>query len=206
MKYSGPKCKICKREGMKLFLKAQKCFTDKCPFVKKTSPGDQQVQQPVQQFTIYGRRLREKQKLKVMIGINETQMRNYFQKAKKMKGLTGENLLRLLETRLDNVIYRSGLAFSRPFARQLINHGHVILNGKKVHSPGIQVKTNDEIKIKDKLKENPALLASIGMDVTVPSWLEVNKDELKIKMLSQPSREEISFPVDENLIVEFYTR
>lgn len=206
-RYLGPSCKLCRREGIKLFLKGERCY-NKCTLDKKSNlPRITKAKPAPLRISPYLKRMREKQKLKRMAGISETQMRNYYLLAKRTQGLTGENLLKLLETRLDNVVYRLGFAPSRKAARQLITHEHVLVNGKKVKSPGYRVKINDEISLEEKMKNNKYVLASLELlSSNLPSWLSLDREKLIGKVLSLPSREEISFPVAENLIVEFYSR
>lgn len=206
-RYLGPSCKLCRREGTKLFLKGERCFR-KCTLDKKSTISRVPKTKPAPlRVSPYLKRLREKQKLKRMVGISETQMKNYYLLAKKTPGLTGENLLRLLETRLDNVVYRLGFASSRKAARQLITHEHILVNNKKVKSPGYRVKVNDEISLEEKMKNNKYVSASLELlSSNLPSWLSLDKEKLIGKVLALPSREEVSFPVNENLIVEFYSR
>lgn len=200
------KCKMCRRAGIKLFLKGEKCYK-KCTLDKrKTPPGQQSSRVLSPKSSIYGKRLMEKQRLKWMANITETQLKNYLKKAQKMSGLTGENLLRLLELRLDNVIYRLGLAPSRRTARQFIVHGHVILNNKKVRSPALQVKPNDVITFKDQLKNNKIVIDTLeAMAGNIPSWLSFDRESFTGKVVSIPMKEEFSFNVDPRLIIEFYS-
>ncbi len=206
-RYLGPVCKLCRREGEKLLLKGEKCFTQKCPIEKgrKYAPG-QHGKKPIK-LSEYGRRLREKQKLKRMAGITERQLKKYFQLAKSQKGLVGENLLKLIERRLDNVVYLLGWASSRKAARQLVSHRHIIVNGKKVNIPSYLVKPFDKIKLDDEMKENVYVLKSIeNSSRKIPSWIKYSPEDFTAEIISFPSREEISFPVNETLIVEFYSR
>lgn len=201
--YNEPKCKLCRRAGEKLFLKGAKCNTEKCPMGKRPyAPGEHRRDRV--KFSDYGIRLREKQKTRQIYGVLERQFRNYFKKAEKMKGPTGENLLQLLERRLDNVVYRMGFALSRSHARQLTRHRHFLVNGKIVNIPSYLVEEGDEIKVK-----NPGVVRDV-VEMTkereVPSWLKVDRKGLSGKVLKFPSREDITVPVDEHLVVELYSR
>ena len=206
-KYIGSVCKLCRREGQKLLLKGEKCLSQKCPIEKgrKFAPG-QHGKKPVK-LSEYGRRLREKQKLKNMAGITERQLKRYFELAKTQKGLVGENLLKLIERRLDNVVYLIGWASSRKFARQLVNHKHIIVNEKRVNVSSYIVKPGDRIKLDDGLKENVYILKNIeNFSSRIPSWIRYFPEEFTAEIVSFPSREESSFPVNETLIVEFYSK
>jgi small subunit ribosomal protein S4 len=200
---------LCRREGTKLFLKGEKCY-NACTLEKgkrKSAPG-MHIKQRVK-VTEYGRRLREKQKTKRIAGLTEEQFRNYFQRAERMPGLTGENLLRLLETRLDNVIKRLGFAISMPHARQLVLHGHVTVNDKRVDVPSYAVQPGDKIALSEKAKQNAAVqqaLQVLQKRGPLPAWIEVNASHAAGKMRSWPSRDEMSYPVDEQLIVELYSK
>lgn len=205
----GPVCRLCRREGMKLFLKGEKCY-NACILDKekrKSIPG--QHGQRRSKISEYGRRMREKQKAKRMAGLNEQQFRHYFRKAERMTGLTGENLLRLLETRLDRVVKRLGFALSDPQARQMVLHGHVRVNEKRVDVPSYAVQPGDKITLSDKLKQTASVqqaLQAAQKRGALPSWLEANLGQVSGKMRSWPSRDEISYPVDEQLIVELYSK
>lgn len=206
-RYTGPKCRLCRREGVKLFLKGEKCSSVKCILEKrKTAPGQHGTLRA--RFSEYRLRLREKQKARRIYGISETQFRNYFEIASKRKGVTGEILLQLLERRLDNVLYRLGFAASRSQARQLIAHGHVLVNGEKLDIPSYLVKPNDRITLKEKILSGvlgEALKERIA-NIKVPSWLEIDTNRLEGIVRALPSRQEIDIPVNEQLIVEFYSR
>ena len=206
-RYTGPVCRLCRREGVKLFLKAERCYTDKCAMERRPYPPGMHAQGR-KKLTEYGLRLREKQKAKRIYGVLERQFRNYFEKAERQKGVTGENLLRLLERRLDNVVYRLGLAGSRAEARQLVRHGHFTVNGRKADIPSYQVRIGDEIAVRDKSKESPKFkaIAEALQHRTPPPWLELDKDNLRGRVLRFPNREEIDVPVEEHLIVELYSR
>jgi small subunit ribosomal protein S4 len=208
-RYTGPVCRLCRREGTKLFLKGEKCF-NACVLEKgkrKSAPG-MHVKQRIK-VSEYGRRLREKQKTKRIAGLTEEQFRHYFQKAERAPGLTGENLLRMLETRLDNVVRRLGFALSMPHARQLVLHGHVQVNEKRVDVPSYPVQPGDKVNLMEKAKLNAGVqqaLAAIQKRGPLPSWIEVNASQVAGKVRSWPSRDEMSYPIDEQLIVELYSK
>jgi|YNPBryunderm2012_1023409.scaffolds.fasta_scaffold13155_2 small subunit ribosomal protein S4 len=204
--YTGAVCKLCRREKQKLLLKGEKCFSQKCPIEKgkKYAPG-QHGKKPVK-LSEYSRRLREKQKLKHIAGIRERQLKRYFELAKTQKGLVGENLLKLIERRLDNVVYLLGWASSRKFARQLVSHRHVIVNNKKVNVSSYLVKIGDKIKLDNSLKDNVYILKNLENASRIPSWIKYYPEEFMAEIISLPSREESSSPVNETLIVEFYSK
>lgn len=206
-RYTGPVCRLCRREGQKLFLKGDKCYTDKCPVSKRNYAPGQHGQSSRRKLTEYGLQLREKQKVRRFYGIHESQMLKYFNMADRMKGITGENLLTILESRLDNVVYRMGYAASRAEARQLVTHGHFIVNGKKIDIPSYLTKMGDEIVVKPKSKNSSRFkdIAEEHRGTTV-KWLQVSPEELKGKIVSEPSREEIDIPIEEHLIVELYSK
>lgn len=204
-RYTGPVCRLCRREGIKLYLKGDKCYSDKCPVSKRSyAPG--QHGQNRKKLSNYGMQLREKQKAKRIYGILETQFRQYYEKADRKKGITGENLLKLLETRLDNVVFRMGFGNSRVEARQLVRHGHFTVNGKKVNIPSYQVKVGDTIAVKeaDRSREKFKALAEVAK--TTPEWLSVDMENLTGKVIAEPKREDIDIPVQETLIVELYSK
>ncbi len=208
-RYIGPVCRQCRREGMKLFLKGERCQSDKCAIERRNVPPGQQSRRRRQKVSGYGLQLREKQKARRAYGVLEKQFRRYYEKAAKMKGITGENLLSMLERRLDNVIYRMGFGTSRNQARQLVRHGHITVNGRKVNIPSFQVKQNDVIEIKEKSRKNPTILSA--MEATAhtpcPSWLEVDRDQLRGRVIGLPKREElVQIQLNEQLIVELYSR
>ena len=207
-RYTGPVCKLCRREGEKLFLKGTRCSSNKCSIDKRNYvPGQHGPNQRIK-LSEYGRQLREKQKAKRTYGVLERQFRNYYKKAAKMKGVTGENLLKLLESRLDNVVYRLGFAPSRNAARQLVLHRHFLVNGKLVNIPSYLVKPSEMIEVKDKSKKLNVIhesLKSIKTDNPYP-WLEVNKAKLQGTYNEAPTREQIPVNVSENLIVELYSK
>lgn len=207
-RYTGPSCKLCRREGTKLFLKGLRCSTEKCAFVrKKYAPGDH-GQGFRKKISDYGIHLREKQKARRSYGVLEKQFRKYFKIADKKEGITGENLLQLLELRLDNLVYRMGFAPSRKAARQLIRHGHLSVDDRKVNIPSYIVKPNQEIKVADKSRGMNMVQEAIEMttDIEKYEWLEVDKDNFKGKLLNVPSREQIPVEIDERLIVEYYSK
>lgn len=204
-RYTDANCRLCRREGQKLFLKGERCYSTKCAMEKRNyAPG--QHGQSRKKLSEYGTQLREKQKAKRFYGLQETQFRNLFEKAAKKKGITGENLLILLETRLDNVVFRLGLASSRKEARQLINHGHFLVNGKKVNIPSFECKTGDVIKVKEKSANSPKFKEIKDMAITVPSWMTVDVEKLEGKVVTMPTRSEIDTPIAEHLIVELYSK
>lgn len=204
-RYTDANCRLCRREGQKLFLKGDRCYSSKCAIDRRGyAPG--QHGQGRTKISEYGLQLREKQKAKRFYGLQETQFRNLFDKAARKSGITGENLLILLETRLDNVVFRLGFASSRKEARQLVNHGHFRVNGKKVNIPSYTVKPGDVIKVKEKSTNSPKFKEVKEMSITVPSWVAVDVEKLEGKILSVPTRAEIDTPVAEHLIVELYSK
>jgi small subunit ribosomal protein S4 len=208
-RYSGPVCRLCRREGMKLFLKGERCHSEKCAIEKRNFPPGQHGKDKKPKVVGYGIQLREKQKARRYYGVLEGQFRNLFEKAAKQKGITGENMLSALERRLDNVIYRMGLATSRPQARQLVRHGHIQVNGEKANIPSFTVKPGDVVEVREGSRNNVTILAS--RDATAhspsPSWLEVDRDALRAKVLTQPKREElVQIQMNEQLIVELYSK
>lgn len=205
-RYTGPSCRQCRREGQKLFLKGDRCYSPKCALEKRAYAPGQHGQGRRVKVTEYGLQLREKQKAKRFYGLMEAQFRNYFDKAVKRKGLTGENLLIMLETRMDNVVFRMGLASSRKEARQLVTHNHFTVNGKKVNIPSYQVSAGDVIKVKEKSASSPKFKEVKEMSITTPSWISVDTGKLEGKVLAMPLREEIDTPVEEHLIVELYSK
>lgn len=208
-RYTGPVCRMCRRDGTKLFLKGAKCFTEKCPVEKRNFPPGQHGQSKKQKKVVgYGLQLREKQKAKRIYFTLETQFRAYYQKAANKTGVTGELLLQQLETRLDNVCYRLGFATSRRQARQVVRHGHIQVNGRKVNIPSFQCKIGDEIAIREGSKEMVILEESKNFASGQRSvvWLDINRDGLTGKVLALPKREDVSLPVNEQLIVELYSK
>ncbi len=204
-RYTDANCKLCRREGQKLFLKGERCYSSKCALERRNyAPG--QHGQARKKQSEYGLQLREKQKAKRFYGVPETQFRNLFEKAAKKQGKTGENLMILLETRLDNVVFRLGFAASRKEARQLVTHGHFTLNGHKANIPSMEVKAGDVIKVKEKSTSSPKFKEIKEMSITVPSWMTVDVDKLEGKVVAMPRREDIDTPIAEHLIVELYSK
>lgn len=210
-RYTGPSCKLCRREGVKLYLKGDRCTSGKCPIPATREGRNEVVHAPGQhgaarkKLTEYGTQMREKQKAKRYYGILERQFLNYYKKADNQEGVTGENLLRLLERRLDNVVFRMGLAASHKEARQLVLHGHFTLNGHKANIPSILVKVGDVIAVKE--TDSPKIKALVeGMaDVNAPKWLELDKNG-SAKVIAMPERDDIDFEINEQLIVELYSK
>ncbi|MBE0427592.1 MAG: 30S ribosomal protein S4 [Nitrospirae bacterium] len=206
-RYIGSLCRICRREGEKLFLKGDRCYTDKCAIERRKYPPGEHGQ-GYRKLSDYGLQLREKQKVRKMYGILERQFRRYFNEAARKKGVTGETLLQFIESRLDNVVYRMGFAPNRRKARQLIGHGHILVNGRKVNIASYTVKAGDVVEIKESCKGMSDILDSVAKSEHrgIPSWVEVDSVNLKGKVLHIPSREEIQLPVQEQLIVELYSK
>lgn len=204
-RYTDASCRLCRREGQKLFLKGERCYSPKCAIEKRNyAPG--QHGQSRKKVSEYGLQLREKQKAKRFYGVLETQFRNYFEKAAKKKGITGENLLIMLETRLDNAVFRMGFASSRKEARQLVRHGHFTVNGAKENIPSFTVKAGDTIKVKEKSASSPKFKEIKDMSISVPSWITVDVEKLEGKVVAMPRREDIDTPIAEHLIVELYSK
>ena len=206
--YTGPKCRMCRRAGMKLFLKGQRCFSDKCAIERRAyAPGEHGKSRRVKE-TNYGVQLREKQKARRIYGILERQFRNYFQKAAESKGVTGEALLQMLERRLDNVVYRLGFASNRAQARQLVRHGHFSVNGRNVDIPSFLVKAGDEVQLREKSRTLVVVQSSLESrkGQSTPEWLDLNTERMSGRILNIPSREAIPTPVNEQLIVELYSK
>jgi small subunit ribosomal protein S4 len=205
-RYIGPVCRLCRREGMKLFLKGERCYTDKCAIEKRNFPPGQHGKTRKQKLAGYGVQLREKQKVKRIYGVLEDQFRRYFEAADRTRGITGETLLQLLERRFDNVVYRLGLATSRPQARQLVRHGHFMVNGKKVDIPSYSLRAGDVVTIKSTSTKNATILHAMEevKGRGVPGWLTFDGEAGKI--MSLPTREQINLPVQEQLIVELYSK
>ncbi|HPY94304.1 MAG TPA: 30S ribosomal protein S4 [Clostridia bacterium] len=204
---TGPVCRMCRREGVKLFLKGEKCFTQKCPLTKRPTPPGQHGHARQRKMSEYGTQLREKQKARRAYGMLETQFHRTYLDALKMKGVSGENLLQLLERRLDNVVYRAGMATSRAQARQLVSHGHFLVNGQKVDIPSYSVKQGDIITVGASSREIDLFKAvREGSARILPKWLVVNFDELKATVDALPERGDVDFALQENMIIEFYSR
>ena len=205
-RYTGPTCRLCRREGMKLFLKGDRCYTDKCGIVKKNYPPGQHGQGR-KKVTEYGMQLREKQKVRRFYGISESQMLKVFSNADKMQGITGENLLKLLELRLDNVVYRLGLASSRAEARQLVTHGHFLVNGKKVDIPSAVLSLGDVIEVKGKSKNSEKIKQIIeNHNGNTVQWVNIDLENFKGSIIAEPTREDMDIPIEEHLIVELYSK
>lgn len=207
-RYTGAVCRLCRRDGVKLFLKGSRCFSDKCAIDKRNFPPGQHGQARAKKIVGYGLQLREKQKAKRIYFTLEGQFRSYYEKASNRTGVTGELLLQQLERRLDNVAYRIGYATSRRQARQVVRHGHVSVNGRKVNIPSFQVKIGDVVEIREKSKKM-AILESSGQfasGMAQPTWLHIDREALTGKVLALPKREEIQLPVNEQLIVELYSK
>jgi small subunit ribosomal protein S4 len=202
---TGPQCKQCRREGMKLFLKGERCLTDKCSVERRPYPPGQHGRGRVRQSE-YRHQLREKQKARRYYQLLEKQFRSYYDKASRQPGVTGENLLRLLERRLDNVVVRLGFAASRRQARQLVGHGHFLVNGRRVNKPSFQLRAGDVISLRESSGARAVISEATELTATVPAWLQADYDSLTAKVLRLPEREEISTPVQEQLIVELYSK
>jgi len=206
-RYRGSVCKLCRRENQKLFLKGDRCYSDKCAYDRRSYPPGQHGQLR-RKFSDYGNQLREKQKAKRMYGLLEKQFRRYFWEADRKRGITGENLLILLERRLDNIVYRLGFASSRNQARQLVGHNHFVVNGKRVNVPSFLVSPGEVIEVREKSRKIPPI--NEAMDAVerlgVPSWLELNKDNYQGKVNALPERKDLTMPIQEQLIVELYSR
>jgi small subunit ribosomal protein S4 len=200
-----PKCKQCRREGMKLFLKGERCLTEKCAVERRSYPPGEHGRGRIKQSE-YLQQLREKQKARRYYGILEKQFRNYYEKAAKASGITGEALLRMLETRLDNVVYRLGFAASRAQARQIIRHGHFQVNGRRVNIPSYQVRPNDVVSLKPGSPVEQVVRDATDLTASVASWLQADHDNLTGKVLKLPERTDIDTPVQEQLIVELYSK
>jgi small subunit ribosomal protein S4 len=206
-RYTGPKCRRCKRLGMKLYIKGDRCYSEKCPI------GEEYVRPPGEpprrwrsRESSYGLQLREKQRAKCIYDLRERQFKNLFKKATKIEGVTGEELLKLLEKRLDNVVYRLGFAMSRRQARQVVRHNYIRVNGGKVDIPSYQVSVGDVISISDKGKSVPLFKESLAHEVETKEWLSVNRGKREGKVLTEPSRTDVEYPIKENLIVELYSK
>ncbi len=206
-RYTGPRCRLCRREGSKLFLKGDRCYSDKCAFERRSYAPGQHGQGRIK-VSDYGIRLREKQRVRRIYGVKESQFRRYFEEADRQKGVTGTNLLRLLEKRLDNVVYRLGFADSRNQARQLVKHGHFLVNGRKVDIPSFQVRVGDVISLREKSRDIPPVVQALEAVARrgVPEWLELDAEGRKGTVKSEPERSHITLPIQEQLIVEFYSK
>lgn len=206
-RYLGASCRLCRREGLQLFLKGDRCYTDKCAIERRHYPPGQHGQRRTK-LSDYGLQLREKQKVKRIYGVLEKQFRGYFEKAERQKGVTGTNLLVFLERRLDNIVYRLGFANSRAQARQLVRHNQVQVNGRKVNLPSYLVKMGDTVQVTEKGRKLPLIqdaLEAVARRGT-PSWLELNKEEAHGRVSMFPTREDVTMPIQEHLIVELYSK
>lgn len=204
--YRDAKCKLCRREGSKLFLKGEKCYMEKCPFNKRPLPPGQHGAGR-KKISEYGQQLREKQKTKRIYGVQEGQFRHYYEVADRMKGITGENMLSLLERRLDNVIFRMGIGVSRTQARQLVNHAHFTVNGRTVNVPSYNIKVGDVIAVKENRRNNKFFEQIKTMKVAnMPKWLEFDPEKLEGKVLALPTREDVDSQIAEHMIVELYSK
>lgn len=206
-KYTESKCRLCRREGAKLFLKGERCYKSVCPFERRpVAPGQHAGGR--RKVSEYGQQLREKQKVKRIYGVLEGQFRAYYEKADRMKGITGQNMLSLLERRLDNVVYRMGIAVSRSQARQLVTHGHFTVNGRNVDIASYQVKANDVIAVRENKKDNKyfAALKEVVKNGAMPKWVDFDPETLKGKVLALPQRDDIDAQITEQMIVELYSK
>lgn len=206
-RYTGPVCRLCRREGMKLFLKGDRCYTGKCAIDRRAYAPGQHGQSRGKKPTEYGIQLREKQKVRRIYGVQEKQFRSYYDKANRQKGMTGENLLRLLERRLDNVVFQLGFATSRPEARQLVRHGHFTVNGRRVDIPSFLVRVGDVVAVKEGSKSSPRMKEILStLDRTPPKWMSLDANAATGTIVALPDREDIQLPIQEHLIVEKYSR
>ena len=206
-RYKDEQCRICRREGQKLFLKGSRCYSDKCSVTRRNyAPGEHG--QGKKKLSEYGTQLREKQKTKAFYGVGEKQFRKYFEMAENKKGITGEQLLQILESRIDNVVYRAGFGASRAQARQLVNHGHFEVNGKKVDIASYLVKPGDVIAVRENKKDNKTIKENVEANhlKPVPDWIEKDDEKLQAKIVRLATREEVDIPVEEHLIVELYSK
>ena len=206
-RYKDEQCRICRREGQKLFLKGSRCYSDKCSVTRRNyAPGEHG--QGKKKLSEYGTQLREKQKTKSFYGVGEKQFRKYFEMAENKKGITGEVLLQILESRLDNVVYRAGFGVSRAQARQLVNHGHFEVNGVKTDIASYLVKAGDVITVRENKKDNKTIKENMEINSSrpIPEWLEMNNEKLEAKVVRLASREDVDLPVAEHLIVELYSK
>lgn len=206
-RYTESVCRLCRREGEKLFLKGERCYTNKCSVARRAHAPGQHGQQR-KKMSEYGVQLREKQKARRFYGVLESQFRKYFEMAVKRKGITGENLLQILESRLDNVVYRLGLATSRPEARQLVRHGHFAVNGKKANIPSMLLTPGDVVTVREKFRKSDKVksIIDIAGGKVIPEWLEFDSENLTGKVVKLPAREEIDLQIREHLIVELYSK
>ena len=206
--YTGSDCRICRRENVKLFLKGDRCYSDKCAFDRRSYPPGEHGERRGRKISDYGIQLREKQKIKRIYGLSEKQFHLFFERADRQKGITGANLLIALERRLDNVVYRLGFASSRAQARQLVQHSHFLVNGRKVNIPSLQVKIGDAVEVRERSRKVQLIQDSLDAVVRrgVPQWLDLEKDNLKGVVKSLPVREDLTMPMQEQLVVELYSK
>ncbi|HHT19912.1 MAG TPA: 30S ribosomal protein S4 [Tissierellia bacterium] len=205
-RYVGPSCRICRREGVKLFLKGDRCYSDKCAFNRRSTPPGQHGSGRHGKLSNYGRQLREKQKVKRFYGMQEKQFRDTFKRAERQEGIAAENLLQMLELRFDNVVFRMGFGNSRKEARQLVTHEHFTLNGKKANIPSIRIKEGDVIAVKEASRKSIKFQDLQEKAANTPSWVEVDFEKMEGKVVRLPNREDIDIPVEEQLITELYSR
>ncbi len=207
-RYIGPVCRLCRREGLKLFLKGERCYTEKCAFERRAFVPGMHGQARRSKVSEFGRQLREKQKVKRIYGVMEKQFRKYYALAAKKQGVTGENLLRYLERRLDNVVFRMGMAASRSEARQLVRHGHIIVNGHRNDIPSMLVRAGDVVAVREKSREQARITDAVdAVDRRgIPGWLEFDRKALTGKVITMPQRSDIQMPIEERLIVELYSK
>ncbi len=206
--YRGPVCRLCRREGLKLYLKGERCFKESCAIEKRNFPPGQHGKSRRSKISGYGLQLREKQKVRSIYGVLERQFQNYFEKASRQKGVTGENLLTMLERRLDNAVYRLGFASSRAQSRQLVGHGHILVNSSKVNIPSFQIQQGDIVSVKEKSQKVSNIAAAVEMvgGRGIPDWLELDSLNYSGKVLTLPKRDNVNLPVQERMIVEFYSK
>lgn len=206
-RYTGSVCRLCRRENQKLFLKGDRCMTEKCAFERRGYPPGQHGQGRIK-FSEYGLQLREKQKIKRMYGLGESQFRGLFEKASTMKGITGNHLLSMLERRLDNVVYRSGFANSRADARQLVRHGHFRINGKRVNIPSYQIEKGDLVEVKETSRNTARIMGALESSKRreIPQWLELDSASFKSRVRDLPSRDDVTAPMQERMVVELYSK
>jgi len=207
-RYTGSSCRQCRRENLKLFLKGDRCYGDKCAFERRPYAPGQHGQRRAGKFSDYQLQLREKQKVKRIYGVLEKQFRRYYYRAEKQKGITGTNLLILLECRLDNIIYRMGFAASRDQARQLIRHNHFMVGNRKVNIPSYQAKVGDIVQIRERSRKVTSILGAMETVIRrgIPSWIELDKENFKGTLSALPNREDLTMPIQENLIIELYSK
>lgn len=208
-RYRGPVCRLCRREGTKLFLKGERCYTEKCAIEKRNFVPGQHGRERRGKVSNYGLQLREKQKLRRIYGLLEVQLRNLYEKSSKAKGVTGSTMLSFMERRLDSVVYRLGIGSSRPQARQIVRHGHITVNGRRVNIPSYVVRPGDEVAVHEKSNKHPMILSNLEVNSSRPlaSWLEFDREAMKGKVASEPKREElVQIQLNEQLVVELYSK